>query len=145
MTQIHELLQRKGFCVWTIDPHATVLEAAITMNEHRIGALVVEHNGRVGGIFTERDMLRRVVAQSQNPAETRVGDVMTADVVCCSPDSTTDDARESMRDRRVRHLPVSDDDGRLLGLISMGDLNADLLADQERSLFLLNEYITGRM
>jgi CBS-domain-containing membrane protein len=70
--------------------------------------------------------------------------VMSAPVVCCSPETTVDEARGVMRDRRIRHLPVADADGRLLGLISIGDLNAQLQAAQEQTVFLLTEYIHGR-
>jgi CBS domain-containing protein len=145
MAQVQDLLLNKGTDVWTTGPHATVLEAALKMNDHKIGALVVlADDGQVAGIFTERDVLRRVVGERRDPASTRVADVMSSDVFCCSPDMTTDEARYEMQHRRIRHLPVADDTGRLVGLISIGDLNAELQATQEHSLFLLTEYIAGR-
>lgn len=144
MSLIRDLMQRKGFAIWTIEPSASVFDASLLMAEHQIGALVVEEDGHVCGIVTERDVIRKVVAEQQDPRETQVADVMTPDVLCCSLDTSTDEARGAMRDRRIRHLPVADAEGRLIGLISMGDLNAELQADQERTLFLLNEYITGR-
>lgn len=144
MTQIRHLLAQKGTSVWKIDAAATVYEAAVEMNRHRIGALVVESNDQVVGIFTERDMLRRVVAELRNPEEVTVSEVMTVDVVCCSPDTTAEEARTAMRERRIRHLPVADDDGRLVGLISIGDLNAELQASQQHTLFLLHQYIHGQ-
>jgi CBS domain-containing protein len=76
--------------------------------------------------------------------QTRVGEVMTAEVICCSPETSTDEARGAMRDRRIRHLPVADGEGKLLGLVSIGDLNAELQAEQEQTLFFLQEYIGGR-
>ena len=144
MPRVGELLERKGPHVWTTGPAATVLQAALMMNEHRIGSLVVVEGARVVGILTERDVLQRVVAGRRDPQTTRVADVMTTEVVCCSPETTVDEARGAMRDRRIRHLPVADADGRLLGLISIGDLNAQLQAAQEQTLFLLHEYIHGR-
>lgn len=144
MTQVRKLLDQKGHSVWKIDVSATVFEAALEMNRHRIGALVVEHHGQVVGIFTERDLLRRVVAERRNPEETRVDEVMTEDVVCCSPETTAEEARTAMRERRIRHLPVAEDDNRLVGLISIGDLNAELQASQEHTLFLLHQYISGQ-
>jgi CBS domain-containing protein len=144
MALVREILERKGPHVWTTGPAATVLDAATTMNQHRVGALVVVEGGRVVGIFTERDVLMRVVAGRKDPAVTKVSEVMTAEVVCCSPETTADEARGAMRDRRIRHLPVAGADGRLLGLISIGDLNAQLQAAQEQTLFLLTEYIHGR-
>ena len=145
MTLVQDLLDKKGTDVWTIGPQATVLEASRTMNEHKIGALVVlTDDGQVAGMFTERDVLRRVVGERRDPASTRVAEVMTSDVVACSPETTTDEARYEMKIRRIRHLPVADGDGRLLGLVSIGDLNAELQANQEQTLFLLHEYIAGR-
>jgi CBS domain-containing protein len=145
MALVRDLLERKGTDVWTIGPQATVFEAALKMNEHKIGALVVvAGDGRVAGIFTERDVLRRVVGERRNPEATRVADVMTVDVVCCTPETTTDEARYEMKTRRIRHLPVANENGRLVGLISIGDLNAELQATQEHTLFLLHEYIAGR-
>src|SRR5581483_5050016 len=108
MARVRELLERKGPHVWTLGPKATVLQAALAMNEHRVGSLVVVDDGRVVGILTERDILVRVVAGRRDPASTAVADVMTAEVVCCSPDTTLDEARGAMRDRRIRHLPVAD-------------------------------------
>lgn len=145
MAQVRELLQRKGSRVLTIGPGASVLQAAVLMNEHRIGALVVVEGGRVVGMFTERDVLQRVVGERRDPEATRVEEVMTGAVVCCSPETTVDEARGVMRDRRIRHLPVADADGQLLGLISIGDLNAQLQAAQEQTVFLLTEYIQGRV
>ena len=144
MAQVRELLDRKGSHVLTIGPAASVLEAAVRMNEHRFGSLVVVEGERVVGMFTERDVLLRVVAERRDPEATRVGEVMTTAVVCCSPATSLDEARGVMRDRRIRHLPVADADGRLLGLISIGDLNAQVQAAQEQTVFLLTEYIQGR-
>lgn len=145
MAHVQDLLHAKGSQVWTIHPTATVLAAAETMNEHKIGALVVvSDDEQVAGIFTERDVLRRVVGERRNPATTRIAEVMTEDVVCCAPETTTDEARYQMRLRRIRHLPVADEQGQLIGLISIGDLNAELQASQEQTLFFLHEYIAGR-
>ena len=145
MARVRELLERKGTHVLTADPAASVLQAAMLMNEHRVGSVVVVEDGRVVGMFTERDVLLRVVGQRRDPESTCVAEVMTAAVVCCSPETTVEEARGVMRDRRIRHLPVSDTDGRLLGLISIGDLNAQLQAAQEQTVFLLTEYIQGRV
>lgn len=144
MAQILELIRRKGGHVWTIEPAASVLDAAMLMNEQKIGALVVVEDDRIVGMFTERDVLQRVVGERRDPAETQVADVMTVEVVCCSPATTVDEARGAMKNRRIRHLPVADEDGHLLGLISIGDLNAQLQEAQEQTLFLMNEYIWGR-
>jgi CBS domain-containing protein len=145
MATVREILARKGPHVFTIGPGATVRDAAHLMNEHKIGSLVVIDDGQVVGIFTERDVLQRVVGEERNPASTTVGEVMTTEVVCCTPETTIAEARGAMKNRRVRHLPLVDDEHRLLGLISIGDLNAYETSDHEQTIYLLQEYIYGRV
>lgn len=144
MGTIREILAEKGSQVWTVGTGATVLEAAQLMNEHKIGAAVVTDGDRVAGMFSERDVLRRVVGEQRDPVQTRVGEVMTAEVVCCRPETSIEEARSAMRNRRIRHLPVVNQEGRLLGLISIGDLNAYHLNTQEKTIHFLNEYLYGR-
>jgi CBS domain-containing protein len=140
-----DIIADKGSDVFTIQASATVLEATHAMNDQKIGALVVKDGvGRVMGIFTERDVLRRVIAEERSPKSVRVGEVMTTDVVCCPPETDIDEASRIMRDRRVRHLPVCDGDGALLGLVSIGDLNAYHASTQEAQIHFLNEYVYGR-
>jgi CBS domain-containing protein len=145
MALVRDILAKKGSQVWTIGPDATVLQGALVMNEHKIGATVVTDGGRIVGMFSERDVLRRVVGEQRNPARTLVSEVMSGEVVCCTPQTSLEEAGGAMMNRRIRHLPVVDDDGRLLGLISIGDLNAYRQADQEQTIFLLNEYLYGRV
>jgi CBS domain-containing protein len=144
MTTVMALLVVKGARVLTIGKEATVLDAALLMNEHKVGALVVTHGGDVAGMFTERDVLRRVVGEQRDPARTRVEEVMTADVFCCTPQTTIDEARGAMKNRRIRHLPVVDAGRRLCGLISIGDLNAHQMTSQEHTIHLMHEYLYGR-
>ena len=115
------------------------------MTEHRIGAVLVLDGERIVGMFSERDILQRVVAEGRDPTQTRVSDVMTVEVACCTLDTTLEEARGAMKNRRIRHLPVVDGDDHLLGLISIGDLNAFQVAHQEQTIFLLNEYLYGRV
>jgi CBS domain-containing protein len=145
MARVRDILERKGTQVQTVGKDATVLQAALLMNEHHIGSLVVLDDDRVVGIFTERDVLRRIVAERRDPATTRVAEVMTTDVYCCTPQTSLDEARAAIRDRRVRHLPVCGEGGRLAGLVSIGDLNAWQAADQEQTIFLMSEYLYGRV
>jgi CBS domain-containing protein len=145
MANVRDILARKGAHVFTVGKDATVLDAALLMNEHRIGALVVVESGQVVGMFTERDVLQRVVAEQREPARTQVGEVMTTEVACCSVETTIEEARGAMKNRRIRHLPLVDDQRRLLGLISIGDLNAYLAADNEHTIHLLQEYLHGRV
>ena len=145
MPTVLDILATKGDHVHTILASATVLQATQVMNDQKIGALVVMDGRRVAGMFTERDVLRRVIAEERSPREVRVGDVMTRDVVCCSPDTDLDDASAIMRDRKVRHLPICGDDGELHGLISIGDLNAQHASHQEAHISFLSEYVYGRV
>lgn len=145
MATVSDLLSAKaGRPVLTIEQDETVLAATQRMNEHSIGALLVTDGGRLIGIFTERDVLRRVVAAQRNPADTRVADVMTTNMACASPETSVDDARSIFKTHRIRHLPVVGADGGLVGMISIGDLNAHLANDREVTLHFLNEYLHGR-
>lgn len=145
MAMVRDILNNKGRHVWSIDPSATVLDAARFMTEKKIGALVVREGERIAGMFSERDILWRVVAEGRDPAGVTVGEVMTEEVACCTLETSLEEARGAMKNRRIRHLPVVDGDERLLGLISIGDLNAYQVADQEQTIFLLNEYLYGRV
>ncbi|MCI0380215.1 MAG: CBS domain-containing protein [Gemmataceae bacterium] len=145
MPTVKDILAVKGAHVQSIGVDATALEAAILMNDHKIGSLVVMEGGKVIGMFTERDILQRVVAQCGDPRTVKVGEVMTSEVVCCRMQTKLDEARGVMKNRRIRHLPVVDDDRRLLGLVSIGDLNAYEAHDHEVTIHVLEEYIHGRV
>ncbi len=142
MRTVQHILDKKSGEVASIEADATVLEAAHRMNQRRIGAVVVTHGEMVIGIFTERDILNRVVAASRPPAETRVRDVMTTPVACCRRDTTVDECRSVMRTRRIRHLPVVEEE-RLVGIVSIGDLNEDDNAVKDETIYWLKEYLKG--
>jgi len=142
MATVQSVLDRKGGQVVTIDVADTVLGAASLMNERGIGGLVVMDGGRVAGMFTERDILRRVVAAKRDPARTAVGEVMTTPVAFCRRETKLDECREVMTERRIRHLPVVDDHG-VCGIVTIGDLMAHEVADRESTIQYLNEYIFG--
>lgn len=144
MPSVRDVLSSKGTTVHSTSSDATVLEAVGRMNEHKIGALVVMDGDDVVGMFTERDVLRRVVGQERSPSATKVGDVMTTEVVCCKPDHDLDDVAAIMKNRRVRHVPVRDGKGSLVGMVSMGDVNAYNASNQQTTIHFLNEYIYGR-
>jgi CBS domain-containing protein len=145
MPIVQDVLAIKGNMVHSISSNATVLEATQKMNQHKLGALIVMEDSHVTGIFTERDVLRRVVAEQRDPAQTTVGEVMTTDVICCEPDTDLDEVSAIMQQRRIRHLPVCDDGGRIRGMISIGDLNAYHATHQEAHIHFLSEYIYGRV
>jgi CBS domain-containing protein len=145
MATVRDILARKGSHVQSIGPDATVLDAALLMNDHKIGSLVVTHGGRLVGIITERDLMVRIVALRRDPAATAVRDVMTSELLCGRIDTSLDEARGVMMNRRIRHLPIVDEDDHLLGLVSIGDLNAHLAHDQEVTIHVMQEYIHGRV
>ena len=144
MPTVQDILSVKGNTVHYVAVGTTVLSATRLMNEHGIGALVVTEDDRVVGMFTERDVLRRVVAEERDPAQCRVGDVMTDRVACCRPETEISEARSVLKNHRIRHLPVINEDGQLLGMISIGDLNAYDADGREATIFLLQEYLYGR-
>ena len=145
MATVRDLLKIKGSHVLSIGPEASVLDAALLMNEHKIGSLLVMSSGQLIGIITERDILHRVVVTRRDPGVTPVLDVMTTEVICCQPHTSVEEARGVLKNRRIRHLPVVDEAKRLCGLISIGDLNAHEAQDHEYTIHVLQEYIYGRV
>lgn len=145
MPTVQDVLAVKGTTVHSIDPSATVLVATQKMNQHKLGALLVMDEGRVVGIFTERDVLRRVVAEQRDPSITRVDEVMTIEVICCKPTDDLDEISAVMQQKRVRHVPVCDNNGQIQGMISIGDVNAHHATHQEAHINFLSEYIYGRV
>lgn len=143
MPSVKDVLQAKGSKVVTVSPGATVMEAVDKMNRNRIGALVVMDGGTVAGMFTERDVLQRVVGTERSPREILVAEVMTADVICCKSEDDIEDVAGVMKERRIRHLPVCDGEA-LLGLISIGDVSAQFATQQQAQISFLSEYIYGR-
>lgn len=144
MPTVQDVLSEKGQKLFTTAPTATVLQAVNQMNQHKCGAVVVMDGDGVAGIFTERDVLTRVIGEGRSPATTFVGEVMTSQVVCCDPHADLDEVSALMRNRRIRHVPVCED-GRLVGLISIGDINAYSASNQEAHIHFLSEYIYGRV
>lgn len=143
MATVRDILARKNTQLWSVAPDATVLDAALLMNEHKIGALLVLEQDRLTGIITERDILQRVVAGRREPGGTRVGEVMTSELMCCQLHTGIEEARVVMKDARIRHLPVIDEDEQLCGVISIGDLNAFDAQSKEMTIHLLEQYISG--
>ena len=142
MNTVQHVIQKKGPTVQSIDADATVLDAALLMNQFRIGSLVVTKGDAVIGIFTERDILGRVVAQEAHPRNLRVGDVMTSPVAVCTPTTPLAECRTIMREKRIRHLPVVEND-RLIGMLSIGDILAESEQQQAETIHFLYEYMHG--
>ncbi|WP_212526103.1 CBS domain-containing protein [Actibacterium sp. MT2.3-13A] len=142
MTTVKQLLDEKGPEVWSVSPDASVYDAIKMMEEKDIGAVAVVQNGQLAGIFTERHYARSVFLKGKTSPTTRVGDVMETRVVFARPGSTVAECMALMAHKRVRHLPVLEED-RLLGIVSTGDLLNSVIADQKFTIALLEDYIHG--
>jgi len=142
MATLQSILSRKGVQVDTIPPTETALDAAKLMNEKRIGALVIiDAEARILGMFTERDILTRIVATDKAPANTPVSDVLTSDIITASPQTSISEAQKVMTANRVRHLPVIDKEGKLAGMISIGDLLRYELEAKDQTISDLKQYV----
>lgn len=140
MATVRDLLARKSGEVISIAPSDSVLTAAQVMNQHGIGGLVVLDDGALIGVFTERDILRRVVVAGRSPADTPVRAVMTAPVITCLPETSVEECAAILSGKRIRHLPVTDARG-LVGLVTSGDLLAFQVAEQTATIQYLNSYM----
>ena len=140
---LETVLGVKGSAIHYVVPETTVLDAVEKMNRERIGALLVCVSGELVGIFTERDVLCRVVAEGRDPATTRVVDVMTSEVVTVRSRTSVEEAMAIITERRFRHLPVIDD-GALKGIVSSGDLTRCVSRNQEGHIQDLMNFITGK-
>lgn len=143
MEPLESILEAKGRTVHVIAPEATVIEAVDGMWCAHVGALLVMRAQTLVGIFSERDLMTRVVLGRLDPALTSVGDVMTRDVVCVQAEVSPHEAMALMTSRRVKHLPIVDG-RRVIGLVSIGDLVRWNLRDREYAIEQLQEYVTGR-
>lgn len=141
-TPITAILDRKGRQVYSVTPTMTVSEAVDEMNRHRVGSVMVLDGGRLVGIFTERDVLRRVVGAGIDPRRSLVADVMTAGVLTISPDATLEETMVLFTEKRCRHLPVVDN-GRLVGTISIGDITRWMADHHRAEAEHLKNYIAG--
>ena len=128
--------------VHTIEPAASVYEAVKLMAEKNVGALLVVEHGKVVGIVSERDYARKVVLMARSSKDTLLGEIMSSPVMYVRPDQTSEECMVLMTENRLRHLPVIDD-GRLLGIISIGDLVKDIIAEQRFTIEQLEHYISG--
>lgn len=141
-SDIRELLGKKGHVVHGVLPDTTVFEAVKAMNEHGIGAVLVMEKDLPIGIFSERDVLRRILEPGRDARQTIVRDVMTTPLVTVTQRMTVADAMRLMTVRRLRHLPVVEDD-RLVGLVSIGDLTKWVTRDLRDEVEQLESYING--
>ena len=142
MKTVRDILNTKGHDVWCIGVENTVFEALRHMAEKEIGALVVMDGPRLAGIISERDYARKIVLLGRTSPNTLVKEIMTSHVAYTHPEQPIDECMAIMTDKRIRHLPVIEE-GKLIGLISIGDLVKSIIADQKFMIEQLERYIIG--
>ncbi len=143
MKTIADILQGKSGDVIRIGADATVFDAVKAMVEANVGALLVTDGDEIVGIFTERDYLRRIAVEGRRSRTTVVSEVMSAPVICVTPDTGVEESMALMTDRRIRHAPVTDG-GALVGMVSIGDLVKFQTQQQSFEIKYLQDYITAR-
>jgi CBS domain-containing protein len=142
MTTVSQILDRKGGMVLSVEIGESVFDAISLMAEVNIGAVLVQQDETISGIFTERDYLQKVALKSLSSREIKVGDVMSSPVITADPDDSIQKCMETMTTCHCRHLPVVEN-GKLLGIVSIGDLVKRLVDEKESEIEKLNQYITG--
>jgi CBS domain-containing protein len=142
MITVGELLDKKGRNLWSLEPDATVFEAIQLMDNKGIGALAVLNKGQLVGMISERDYARKVILKGRSSRETLVRDIMTTQVYYTFPSQTIDDCMIVMTERSIRHLPVMKGD-EMVGMLSLGDLVKEIIAEQKLIIEQLEHYISG--
>ena len=140
MTTVRQLLDRKDRAVFSVGPEAPVLEAIRAMAEHHVGALLVMTGEVLAGIVSERDYARKVILRGRSSSDTPVRDIMTYPVLTVSPDTSVEQCMQLVTDKHVRHLPVVEA-GRVVGMVSIGDLVKAVIAEQQQQIQQLESYI----
>lgn len=139
---VGSILRRKSREIWSVPPQASVYDAIALMAEKSIGAVLVIANQDLVGIVSERDYARKVILQGRSSRETTVEEIMTRDLITVGPEHTIDECMRIVTHSRIRHLPVLDR-GKLVGMVSIGDLVNAVIADQAHTIVQLHTYIGG--
>ena len=142
MKTVRDILKVKGQAVWCVEMGSTVFEALGRMAEKEVGALVVMDGARLAGIISERDYARKIILLGRTSPNTRVEEIMTGHVAYTHLEQSIEECMAIMTDKRIRHLPVIDE-GKIVGIISIGDLVKSIIADQQFIIEQLERYITS--
>jgi CBS domain-containing protein len=137
------VLKFKGQNVWHVSPQACVYDAIELMAEKHVGALLVVEEDKLVGVVSERDYARKVILQGKSSKQTPVSEIMTSPAICVAPGQTVEDSMRIMTDNRIRHLPVVED-GKILGVLSIGDLVKWMISAQQQTISQLHNYITSQ-
>ncbi len=143
MISVKQILDEKGYSIWTIPPDAKVLDALKLMSEKGVGALIVFENDDVVGIMSERDYARKIALLGRHSYDTSVRDIMTTQLYGVHLDTTADECMALMTDKHIRHLPVCRE-GKLIGVISIGDVVKAIMDQQKVTIVNLENYIMGK-
>ena len=143
MLRVKHLLARKGREIWSVDSDEPVLEAIQIMADRHVGALPVLREGRLVGVISERDYARKVILLGRSSAETPVWQIMSAPVITVGSEDAVRHCMELMTERRIRHLPVVDAGGAMIGMISIGDLVRGVIEEQQETIEQLEKFIAG--
>lgn len=141
MAKVRNILEAKGRVVYSVEPSVMVLRAIELMCEKNIGGLLIVENGKLAGIFTERDYARKLILKGKSSMDTPIGELMTPNPFTVSPDTSIDQCMQMMTDKRIRHLPVTEGD-QLVGMISIGDVVRHVIQEQKSIIEHLESYIT---
>ena len=142
MKYVRDVLQKKGYDIWSVAPDTPVYKALQLMSEKNCGAVLVLAQETLVGILSERDYARKVILKGKSSKNTPVEEIMSHRVVCIQPENTIDECMALMTDKRVRHLPVLGEE-KLIGLISIGDVVKEVISEQEFIIHQLESYIKG--
>ena len=143
MRMVRQLLEGKPRDIWSVSPESSVFSALELLAQKNIGALPVVQGGKLVGIFSERDYARKVILKGKSSKEITVREIMTEEVITVRPDTTVQECMKLMSDKRIRHLPAVEGD-RIVGIISIGDVVKDIIAEQASTIHQLEDYIKGR-
>jgi CBS domain-containing protein len=143
MLRVKHLLARKGRDIWSVDSDEPVLEAIQIMADRHVGALPVLREGQLVGVISERDYARKVTLLGRSSAETPVWQIMSSPVIMVGPEDAVRRCMELMTERRIRHLPVVDESGAMIGMISIGDLVRGVIEEQQETIEQLEKFIAG--
>ena len=143
MKTVAELLRLKPARVVKVSPEQSVLDAIKILAEQDVGAAIVMTGDRLAGIVSERDYTRKVILKGRSSDDTRVEEIMTANVIVVSPRTRARECMQLMTEKNIRHLPVVDE-GRVVGMVSIRDIVGDIIADQDFTIEQLEHYISGQ-
>lgn len=140
MSTVKQLLEFKGHDIISIDPYRTVYEAIEILAARQIGALLVIENGNLVGLISERDYARKVILKGKSSKDTLIRDVMTRELICVKPEMSVDESMALMTEKRIRHLPVMDNDT-LIGIVTIGDAVRQIISERDFTIQQLEQYI----